>query len=82
MTKNYVFCVYSGKSNVDEYGETATTLPETILVFDHKGNPIKKFHTDKDIIRVAVSEDEKTMYCISVDPEVEIIYYDISNQLR
>lgn len=78
MTNNYIFCVYSGKKwdspNMDVH-------PETILVFNHQGKLLKNFHLDRRIGKIVVSSDEKTIYAISLEPEISIIRYEIENYL-
>lgn len=78
MTNNYIFCVYNGKKwdfpNMD-------VEAETILVFNHKGKLLKNFHLDRRIGKIVVSSDEKTIYAISLEPEISIVRYEIENYL-
>lgn len=79
MTTNYIFCTYSGKkldkNNLD-------ISPETILVFDHKGKLLKNFHLDRKIGGITISNDEKTIYAVSLEPEVNIIRYKVGKYLH
>ena len=59
-----------------------TLKPRNLLVFDHKGNLIKNFRSKRSLGKFTVSEDEKTIYAVTEEPEVAIIRFDISNLLK
>lgn len=73
MTDNYIYCTYSGK-----IPDKNNYLPETILVFDYSGNPIKRIYTDRQLTTIAVSKDDKMIYATSFNPEISLCYFDIS----
>jgi hypothetical protein len=78
MTNNYVVCAYSGKIfNNDE-----STLPETILVFDHNGNPKVKIKLREKCGRLAITKDNRFIYASCYGGTYEIIKYDISKILN
>lgn len=78
MTQNYVVCLYSGKIfNIDR-----TTLPETILVFNHNGTPKVKIKLNSKCGRFAISEDNRFIYASCFDGSYEIIKYDTGNILN
>lgn len=76
MTQNYIFCVYSGKKwnspNMD-------VQAETMLIFDHKGKLLKNYHLDKCIGKIAISDDEKTIYAVSLEPKISIVRFKITD---
>lgn len=78
MTPNYIFCVYSGQK-WDQTG--ISDQPKNILVFNHNGKLLKNFHIDKAIGKIAVSEDEKMILAVSIDPDIDIVRYDIAGWL-
>ncbi|MCS3051877.1 TolB-like 6-bladed beta-propeller domain-containing protein [Parabacteroides johnsonii] len=80
MTKNYIFCSYFGqKYNRDN---RKNIKPRNMLVFDHQGNLLKNLRSERSLARFTISEDEKTIYAATEEPEVAIIRFDISNILK
>lgn len=77
ITQNYIFCSYFGEILTRE--KLKTLKPRNILVFDHKGNLLKNLRSERSVGRIAVSEDEKTLYAVTEEPEIAIIRFDISN---
>ena len=77
ITKNYIFCSYFGEVLTRE--KLKTLKPRNILVFDHKGYLLKNLRSERSVGRIAVSEDEKTLYAVTEEPEIAIIRFDISN---
>ena len=85
MTKNYIFCSYFGQKYVRENRRNIkwkTLKPRNILVFDHQGNLLKNLRSKRSLGKFTVSEDEKTIYAATEEPEVAIIRFDISNILK
>lgn len=80
MTKNYIFCSYFGQQYVRENRHNIKV--HHILVFDHKGNFLANLYTDRSASRIAVDEDEKTIYAVTEEPEVAFIRFDISHILN
>lgn len=80
MTKNYIFCSYFGQKYVRENRKNIKVL--NILVFDHSGNLLKNFRTDRSVGKIAVSEDENTLYAVTETPEIAIIRYNICNLIK
>jgi len=39
-------------------------------------------HTDRSASRLSVSDDEKTIYAVTEEPEIAIVRFDISNILK
>ena len=76
ITTNYLIATYSGKLwNLD-----TRTVPETLLVFDLNGNPIKKINLPNMHGRFALTPDAKTLYGYSID--LQIIRYDLGDILK
>lgn len=69
---DYLVALYSGKP----YSYTIPMLPETLLVFDLEGRPVKKFQLPFEHGRFALTPDGKTMYTISF-LDFRIIRYDL-----
>lgn len=76
VTSKYVYCLYSGKKETDN-GDN-DELPETVLIFDLDGTPIKKIHLKGRFVRLAVSDDDKYLYLISTLPDVGVAKYQIN----
>lgn len=77
ITKNYIFCSYFGERLTRE--KLKTLKVRNILVFDHKGNLLKNLRLERSVGIIAISEDEKTLYAVTEEPEIAIIRFDISN---
>ena len=80
MTKNYIFCSYFGERLTRE--KLKTLKPRNLLIFDHQGNLLKNLRSKRSLGKFTVSEDEKTIYAATEEPEVAIIRFDISNILK
>lgn len=80
MTKNYIFCGYFGEKVRRE--NLQTLKPRNILVFDHDGNLLKNLHSERSVGTFAISDDEKTLYAITEEPEVAIIRFNIPEILN
>lgn len=80
MTKNYIFCSYFGQKYVRENRRNIKV--HNILVFDHNGHFLANLHTDRSASRLSVSDDEKTIYAVTEEPEIAIVRFDISNILK
>lgn len=78
MSPHYIFCTYSGKK-LDL--TKPSTSPETIFVFNHQGDLLRNFHVDREIGKIAVSDDEKTIYAIGHDPDIHIVRYNVGDYL-
>lgn len=80
MTSKYIYCVYSGKKlNWNVPGQDST--PETILIFNHKGELVRNFHTNKKIGKIAVAEEEGLIYAVGYEPDICILRYNIGKYL-
>ena len=60
----------------------STIKVHNILVFDHNGHFLANLHTDRSASRLSVSDDEKTIYAVTEEPEIAIVRFDISNILK
>lgn len=80
MTKNYIFCSYFGERLTRE--KLKTLKPRNILVFDHQGNLLKNLQSDRSVGKFTVSDDEKTLYAVTEEPEVAIIRFNLETILK
>lgn len=80
MTQNYIFCSYFGERLTRE--KLKTLKPRNLLVFDHNGNLLKNLRSARSLGKFCVSDDEKTIYAATEEPEVAIIRFDISDILK
>lgn len=76
-TSKYIYCLYSGKKETTDTGGY-DELPETILIFEPDGTPVKKIHLNKRYVRFAVSDDDKYMYLLYSSPDVGVAKYQIN----
>lgn len=74
-TSKYVYLMYSGKS-YDEAGDFAHRTSQ-IEVYNWRGIKEKTLLLDIPILGMAVSEDDSTMYAISMNPEPQIVAFDL-----
>ncbi|WP_293667039.1 BF3164 family lipoprotein [uncultured Parabacteroides sp.] len=80
MTTNYIFCSYFGQKYIRENRRNIKV--HNILVFDHDGNLLINLHTNRSASRFTVSDDERTIYAVTEEPEVAIIRFDISDLIN
>ena len=79
MTKHYIFCSYCGLVfSPDNSGFDSRHL----LVFDHQGNLVRHLLLDREIGRIAVSEDEGTVYAVAFSPDISIVRYFVGDLLK
>ena len=74
-TEKNVYLLYSGKSYA-EAGDRAF-LSSRIDVYNWKGEKVKTLMLDIPIKSMVVSEDDKTVYAISMNPEPQIVAFDL-----
>ena len=74
-TEKYVYLLYSGKSYA-EAGERAF-LSSRIEVYNWEGEKVKTLMLDIPIQGMVVSEDDSTMYAIALNPEPQIVAFDL-----
>ena len=79
MTEHYIFCSYCGLVfSPDNSGFDSRHL----LVFDHQGTLIRHLLLDREIGRIAVSEDESTVYAVAFSPDISIVRYFVGDLLK
>lgn len=74
-TEKNVYLLYSGKSYA-EAGERAF-LSSRIDVYNWEGEKVKTLMLDIPIKSMVVSEDDKTVYAISMNPEPQIVTFNL-----
>jgi hypothetical protein len=47
------------------------------LVVDWKGNPIQLLQSYENITNIVISEKEKRAYCLVLEPEFQLKYFDL-----
>lgn len=76
VTSKYVYCLYSGKKATDNgYNDE---LPNTILIFELNGKPVKKIQLKGRYVRFAISDDDKYLYLLYASPDIGISKYQIN----
>lgn len=79
MTEHYIFCSYCGLVfDLDNPGAVSRHL----LVFDHQGKLVRHLLLDREIGRIAVSEDESTVYAVAYEPDICIVRYFVGDLLK
>ena len=63
-TSKYIYLLYSGRSINGDVNLAFKS--NTILVFDWKGNPTKRYNLDTDVNIITVSEDDRSVYAIKI----------------
>lgn len=72
--KNYIFTTYSGIPirKMFEERNTYAIGAKTLVVFNHDGKPLGRFKLRSSSFCVGLSSDEKYIYVMNIDPEVQI----------
>ena len=78
IVDDYIFALYSGE--VYDYNDPKT--PKNILVFSHEGQPIVHLKLDRELARVAVTPDGKTIFSFDWRNSSKLIKYDLSDVLQ
>ena len=74
-TDEYIYLLYSGKNYADD-GEK-TFVSSQIEVYNWEGEKVKTLMLDIPIQGMVVSEDDSTMYAIALNPEPQIVTFDL-----
>lgn len=76
-TSKYCYMLYSGKTYLEN--DRKTGWGNTIIVFDWKGNHIRSFATDVDILTFCVDELKNRIYAVALDynGEYGIRYFNL-----
>lgn len=74
-TDEYIYLLYSGKNYADD-GEK-TFVSSQIEVYNWEGEKVKTLMLDIPIQGMVVSEDDSTMYAIALNPEPQIVAFDL-----
>ena len=62
VSDNYIYLLFSGKKVLEK--TSSMKYSNEIFIYDWLGNPIKKLILDNDIINLAVTNDDRTLYTI------------------
>ena len=82
--KDYIFTTFSGIPTRKMFEERSTYAIEaqTLAVITHDGKPVGRFKLNSRSFSVALSEDEKYLYVMNIDPEVQIERFLVSDLLE
>ncbi|MGD9556963.1 MAG: BF3164 family lipoprotein [Mangrovibacterium sp.] len=72
ISHNKIFGLYSGRHMKFKNGRDEENIPNTILVFDLIGNPLKKCMTDVPILRIA-TDDQGKLFGISLSSKFDLV---------
>ncbi|OUN80017.1 hypothetical protein B5F71_01810 [Bacteroides sp. An269] len=75
-TDNYVYLLYSGKSMKDYQADAFTG--NVIYQVDWKGNPVRKYVSDKALSTFCVSDSDEMIYAVAKDNEPTLVKIDLS----
>lgn len=67
VTEEYIYTLYSGRDRTAPNQSTGNK----IFVFDWNGNPIKQLNLDVEVSRLAVSQNNETLYAVANDDNNE-----------
>lgn len=78
-TNDRIYLLYSGRSIEDSGIENheRACLSNLILVFDWEGNPIVRYKTDVDLLKMCVDERNNIIYAISFNPDPELVSFKL-----
>lgn len=51
-------------------------------MFNHQGKLVRHLLLDREIGRIAVSEDESTVYAVTFEPDICIVRYFVGDLLK
>lgn len=75
LTNNYIYALFSGRT-INEYHQKAP-YGNHVHVFNWKGEILKVYKTDSDLLTIAVSNDENRLYAVQDYPKVSIVVYSL-----
>ena len=75
VTDKYIYTIYFDAT----YGECINGACPSVAVFDWDGNPVAKYSSKDKIIRIAVTPDDRRVYCWVQDADAEEYfgYFDL-----
>ena len=73
VTKDFIYMLYSDNILRNEHRIDNPRNSDTILVFDWDGQPIMCYKSDVKLYKICVSEDNKIMYGVIMNPEVALV---------
>lgn len=74
VNDKYIFALFSGIPNRRMFEEKSAYAvdPETLVILNHDGVPLGRFKLKGQSYSLALSSDEKYLYVININPELEI----------
>lgn len=82
--KDYIFTTFSGIPTQQMYKERSAYAVDakTLAILTHDGKPVGRFKLNSRSYSLALSEDEKYLYVMNIDPEVQIERFLVSDLLE
>lgn len=74
VTEEYIYTLYSGRERTDPNQSTGNK----VFVFDWEGNPIKQLNLDVEVSRIAVDQNNETLYAVANDDNNEALIVSFS----
>lgn len=74
-TDRYVYLLYSGKSYAEAGNEAH--FSSRVDVYNWEGEKVKTLSLDLPIQGMTISKDDRVMYAISLNPEPQLIFFDL-----
>lgn len=73
-TNRYVYMLHSGRKFSESIEKAEKS--NVVHVYDWKGNKVKEWHLDVDIVRMCVTEDDSRMYAIAFHPDPILVSFE------
>ena len=78
FTNKYIVCLRNELKLREIRGRETSTAPRSLYLFDYQGNLVKIVDLIDPSIRIASEEDSDIVYILSVEPDFNIVKYDLS----
>ena len=81
--KKYIFATYSGIPTAEMFRQRSVSAiaAQTLVVLDHDGAVLGRFKLNSKSFTIGLSEDEKFLYVMNTDPEVQIMRIKVQDVL-
>ena len=75
LNKRFVYFLYSGRD--PESYKQMYAYSNTIWKADWEGNFLEEYNLDVDVSCISIDEENKTMFAVQVEPEVNLVKFDL-----
>lgn len=81
--KKYIFATYSGIPTAEMFRQRSVSAiaAQTLVVLNHDGAVLGRFKLNSKSFTIGLTEDEKYLYVMNTDPEVQIVRIKVSDIL-